>query len=102
MKLAKPSDEIAEFCGRHPIRKLALFGSAPRADFRPESDIDVLVEFEPGARVGLIRLAGMEHTPGGDGARTERDFGTQGGSQYAALPESPLSRAGGRGGANAA
>lgn len=60
MKLAIPEDKIAEFRGRHPIRKLALFGSAPREDFRPENDIDVLVEFEPGARVGLIRLAGME------------------------------------------
>lgn len=48
-----PKGRIAEFCRRHRIRRLALFGSALRDDFTPESDIDVLVEFEPGARVGL-------------------------------------------------
>ena len=44
---------LAEFCRRHHIRKLALFGSVLRQDFRPDSDVDVLVEFEPGHRVGL-------------------------------------------------
>jgi len=53
-------DEIAGFCRRNQIRRLALFGSAIRDDFTPESDVDVLVEFEPGARVGLLRLAGLE------------------------------------------
>src|SRR5437899_3416747 len=48
-----PRDKIAEFCRRHGIRRLSLFGSVLRDDFRPESDIDVLVEFEPGARTGL-------------------------------------------------
>jgi uncharacterized protein len=48
-----PKDAIAAFCRRHRIRRLALFGSIVRDDFRPESDVDVLVEFEPGARVGL-------------------------------------------------
>lgn len=52
--------KIAEFCRRHRIRKLALFGSVLRDDFGPDSDVDVLVEFEPGATPGLIRLAGME------------------------------------------
>ena len=47
-----PMDEIAEFCRRHHIRRLSLFGSVLRDDFRPESDIDVLVEFDP------------EHVPG--------------------------------------
>jgi len=51
---------IADFCRRHSIRKLALFGSVLRHDFRPDSDIDVLVEFTAAAKVGLIRLAGME------------------------------------------
>ena len=51
---------IARFCERHPIARLALFGSVLRADFRPESDVDVLIEFEPGQAVGLIRLAHME------------------------------------------
>ena len=52
--------KIADFCRRHRIRRLALFGSVLRDDFRPDSDVDVLVEFEPGATPGLIRLAGME------------------------------------------
>ncbi|MDY7011255.1 MAG: nucleotidyltransferase family protein [Planctomycetota bacterium] len=55
-----PKEKIAEFCRRNRIRRLALFGSVLRGDFRPDSDIDVLVEFEPGARVGMLRLAGME------------------------------------------
>ena len=45
---------LAEFCRRHGIRKLSFFGSILRDDFRPDSDIDVLVEFEPGARTGLL------------------------------------------------
>jgi hypothetical protein len=55
------SDEVlAGFCRKHHIRKLSVFGSALREDFRPESDVDVLVEFETGYPVGFIRLAGME------------------------------------------
>ena len=46
-------EEIADFCRRHHIRKLALFGSVLRDDFRPESDVDVLVEFQPGHAVGF-------------------------------------------------
>lgn len=53
-------ERIADFCRRHRIRKLSLFGSILRSDFRPDSDVDVLVEFEPGARVGLMKLAGIE------------------------------------------
>jgi len=53
-------DKIAEFCRKNHIKKLALFGSILREDFRPESDIDMLVEFEPGHRIGLITLAGLE------------------------------------------
>ena len=48
-----PKERIAEFCRRYRIRRLALFGSILRDDFRPESDVDVLVEFEPGTKVGL-------------------------------------------------
>jgi len=55
-----PQDRIADFCRRNQIRRLALFGSVLRDDFGPDSDVDVLVEFESGARVGLLRLAGME------------------------------------------
>lgn len=59
-KITIDHEKVAEFCRRHAIRKLALFGSVLRDDFRPESDVDVLVEFELGATPGLIRLAGME------------------------------------------
>ena len=55
-----PKEEIEEFCKKHHIRKLSLFGSALREDFSPDSDVDVLVEFEPDTRVGLIRMAGLE------------------------------------------
>jgi predicted nucleotidyltransferase len=60
VKIDVPKEELAAFCRRNHIRRLAFFGSALRDDFTPESDMDVLVEFEPGARVGLITLAGME------------------------------------------
>ena len=53
-------ERIAEFCTRHRIRQLALFGSVLRSDFRPESDVDVLVEFEPGGTVGFFGLAQLE------------------------------------------
>jgi len=46
-------DAIADFCRRRHIRKLSLFGSVLRDDFRPDSDIDVLVEFQPGYIVGF-------------------------------------------------
>ncbi len=51
---------LAELCRHHAIRRLAVFGSALRGDFGPGSDIDLLVEFEPGRVPGLIRMAGME------------------------------------------
>jgi predicted nucleotidyltransferase len=51
---------IADFCRRNRIRKLALFGSVLTDRFRSDSDVDVLVEFEEGARVGYISMAGME------------------------------------------
>jgi predicted nucleotidyltransferase len=54
-----PKDKIAEFCRHNRIHRLALFGSVLRDDFTPGSDVDVLVEFEPGTRVGL-RFFGME------------------------------------------
>ena len=55
-----PADRVAEFCRANGIRKLSIFGSALRSDFKPESDIDILVEFEPGRTPGLFRLSGME------------------------------------------
>ncbi len=53
VRIEIPEDKIAEFCRRNHIRKLALFGSVLRDDFMPESDVDVLVEFEPGHTPGL-------------------------------------------------
>ena len=51
---------LATFCQEHGIKRLAIFGSALREDFGPESDIDVLVEFEPDRTPGLLGVAGME------------------------------------------
>jgi predicted nucleotidyltransferase len=59
-RIAIPRRELAELCRRHHIRKLSLFGSVLGRDFRPDSDVDVLVEFDPGYRIGLIHLAGVE------------------------------------------
>jgi uncharacterized protein len=53
-------DRIADFCRRHRIRELAVFGSVLREDFRPDSDVDVLVEFEPEVHCGLFALVDME------------------------------------------
>ncbi|MBU7017057.1 MAG: nucleotidyltransferase family protein [Theionarchaea archaeon] len=55
-----PQDEIASFCKKHHIRKLALFGSVLRDDFGPDSDVDVLVEFEPGHVPSFFRLFDIE------------------------------------------
>ena len=52
-KIDIPTDDIAAFCRRNHIRRMALFGSVLRDDFTPESDVDVLVEFEPGQTPGL-------------------------------------------------
>ncbi len=59
-KIVIPHDRITEFCKKHHIQKLSLFGSVISENFRQDSDVDVLVEFEPGKVVGLLRLAGME------------------------------------------
>ena len=55
-----PRDALATFCRKHGIRRLSIFGSALREDFGPESDIDVLVEFEEGRIPGLFGFAGMQ------------------------------------------
>ncbi len=47
---------VAEFCRKHGIRELSLFGSVLREDFRPQSDVDVLIEFEPETAVSLFDL----------------------------------------------
>ena len=51
---------LARFCVRHRIRRLALFGSVLKGMDRPDSDVDLLVEFEPGQEPGLLALAAME------------------------------------------
>lgn len=58
-KIAFDREQIARFCHRNHIRKLAFFGSVLRDDFRPDSDVDVLVEFEAGHIPGL-RIVDME------------------------------------------
>jgi len=55
-----PKGVVADFCRRHHIRKLSVFGSYLREDFGPESDIDFLVEFEEGRTPGYFELADME------------------------------------------
>jgi hypothetical protein len=55
-----PQDRIAEFCKRYRVRSLALFGSVLRDDFRPDSDVDVLVEFEPHSGTTLFDLVHMQ------------------------------------------
>jgi uncharacterized protein len=60
VRIDVPKEKIAEFCRKNRIRRLAFFGSVLRDDFGPESDVDILVEFETDAKVGLIALSGME------------------------------------------
>lgn len=57
--LALPTDQIAEFCRRHGIRSLALFGSFLHGDADEDSDVDLLFEMEPERRIGLLALSGM-------------------------------------------
>ncbi len=54
IKIDIPKGQIESFCRRYGIRRQAVFGSALREDFRQESDIDILVDFEPGVRVGFV------------------------------------------------
>ncbi len=58
--IALTAAEIESFCVRNHIRKLSLFGSVLTPKFGPESDLDILVEFEPGRAPGYFGLTGME------------------------------------------
>ena len=60
MNIDVPRKRVAEFCHKWKIVELSLFGSVLRADFRPDSDIDVLVTFAPGSRYSLFDLVHME------------------------------------------
>ena len=53
-------DSITQFCTQRQIKRLALFGSVLRDDFRSDSDIDVVVEFMPGKRVGMLAMSQIE------------------------------------------
>jgi predicted nucleotidyltransferase len=55
-----PKESITPFCIQHQIKRLALFGSVLRDDFRSDSDIDVIVEFVPGKRVGMLTMSKIE------------------------------------------
>lgn len=55
-----PLVAIREYCERQPIKRLSLFGSFLRGDACPDSDVDLLVEYVPGAPVGLLAMAGQE------------------------------------------
>jgi predicted nucleotidyltransferase len=59
LKVDIPRNQIAAFCRRHQICRMAVFGSAVSGGFGPHSDIDVLVEFEPEAEIGFVALNRM-------------------------------------------
>lgn len=59
-QIVLPIDLIREVCQRHRVRELSIFGSVLREDFRPDSDLDVIVEFQPDARVGFIEFGKLE------------------------------------------
>lgn len=59
-RLPLDQDVLAQLCRRHRISKLSLFGSLLKGSARPDSDVDLLVEFEPGEEPGLIGVANLE------------------------------------------
>ena len=61
IRFSIPDGILADFCHKHQVARLALFGSVLRDDFEPGSDVDVLIEFQPGCRVGLLRFAAMQN-----------------------------------------
>lgn len=69
--LQVPFEAVSSFCRRHHIRRLALFGSVLREDFRPDSDIDVLVEYEPGHVPGYAFFAHQDELSGILGRRVD-------------------------------
>jgi uncharacterized protein len=60
MELSVPNDALAALCQRYGVRELSIFGSAIREDFRADSDIDLLVQFDPSATVGFLALAALQ------------------------------------------
>jgi hypothetical protein len=59
-KVRYPKESLESFCARYKVRRLALFGSVVRDDFRPDSDVDVLVSFDPAARVSFMTFGKMK------------------------------------------
>ncbi len=59
-RLAIPDDQLAQFCKANHLRKLSLFGSVLKGTARPDSDVDLLVEFEPGCTPGMFALVAMQ------------------------------------------
>lgn len=61
MQIKVDEQKIAGFCKQHHIRRMAFFGSVLREDFRSDSDVDVLVEFEQGTRIGFLGMAALQN-----------------------------------------
>jgi len=61
LKISLPLEKIQSFCKDHHIRKLSFFGSILREDFGPNSDVDILVEFEKGTKIGFFRFVQLEN-----------------------------------------
>jgi hypothetical protein len=59
-RIAVPDQQVADLCRRYQVHRLALFGSVLRDDFRFDSDVDILVDFEPAAQVGFVALARLQ------------------------------------------
>jgi len=59
-KLSFPHDALGTLCRRYKVRELSMFGSAVRDDFRADSDIDLIVQFEPSATIGFLALAALQ------------------------------------------
>ena len=55
-----PQKQLKNFCQRYHVRRLALFGSMARGDAHPDSDVDILIAFQPGAQVGFLTLGKMK------------------------------------------
>ena len=55
-----PDEGMVRFCQQYHVQRLAFFGSVLRSDFRPDSDLDILVKFSPAARVGFMTLGRMK------------------------------------------
>lgn len=59
-KVIYPRESLEDFCRRYQVKRLALFGSVVRDDFRADSDVDVLISFDPAARVSFMTLGKMK------------------------------------------